>query len=405
MLPMRYRFASCTLDTAAHALTRDGRPVPVEPLVFDLLLLLLRHPGELVTRDRMIEEVWHGRIVSDAAVTACVAAARKAVGDDGKTQSVIRTVARRGLQLVAAVETDATADAAPATAPATAPTPAPAVQRIRYTRSDTGHSLAYAVTGEGPPVVRVAALGCDLEVEWSVPAVRALFDLVARRHRLLRLNFVGSGRSDRSMVRTDFDMMADDLRAAADAAGFDRFALYSESGGAHVALRFAARHPDRVSRLAILGGYVHGRALRRGTDASEDALRRMIAEGWEEADLTYGTAFMLAYFPEGPLDSVRDLARMMQAGTSLEAELAIRDAVNAVDNTDILSRVACPTLVVHARGDAVHPLTEAQKLAAGIPDAELVVMETANHLPLPGTASWDSFVDTFLPFLGRPDTV
>ncbi|WP_319546406.1 transcriptional regulator [Ruegeria conchae] len=95
---MRYVFADCVLDTDAHNLLRHGSPVAVEPQVFDLLHLLIRNAGQLVSRDEIIDVVWDGRIVSDSAISARIAAMRKAVGDDGRSQTIIQTVARRGLK-------------------------------------------------------------------------------------------------------------------------------------------------------------------------------------------------------------------------------------------------------------------------------------------------------------------
>ena len=101
---MRYAFSDCILDTDDQTLTRKGVSVPVEPQVFELLHLLIGQAGKLVSRDQIIDAVWNGRIVSDSAVSARIAAARKAVGDDGKAQKVIQTVSRRGLRFVASLE-------------------------------------------------------------------------------------------------------------------------------------------------------------------------------------------------------------------------------------------------------------------------------------------------------------
>jgi TolB-like protein/tetratricopeptide (TPR) repeat protein len=97
---MRYAFATCELDTVSHELRRGGETVRVEPQVFDLLTLLVQHPGRLVTRDELIADVWGGRIVSESTISARINAARKAVGDDGERQAVIATVPRRGIKLV-----------------------------------------------------------------------------------------------------------------------------------------------------------------------------------------------------------------------------------------------------------------------------------------------------------------
>ncbi len=387
---MIYRFADNELDTAHLTLSRTGQPVAVEPQVFDLIRLLVENPDRVVTRDEMIQAVWQGRIVSESAISARIAAARKALGDDGKAQRVIRTVARRGLQMAAPVETRA------APAPAQADM---AQQRIRYTQSDRGGSLAYAVSGRGPPLPVIGTGAADIEAEWQVPVLRGLYSAIHPQRTVVRHNQMGFGLSDRSAIAASFDEGADDLRAVADAAGVDRFALMGLSGGSLTAIHCAAKYPGRVTRLVIAGGYAEGR-MRRSADPAPDALKSMIAAGWRDADSGFSTGFMATYFPETPIEILHDIARLMQNSVSVESFLAERDIINAASVVDILPRVACPTLIVHGRGDAVHPLAQAQKLAAGIPDAELVVLETANHFPLPGHPTWDTYLTALLDFLG-----
>ncbi len=101
---MRYTFSDCILDTNSYSFSRDGEVVSIEPQVFDLLRLLVENAGKLVTKDQLIETVWGGRIVSEATVSARINAARNAVGDNGKDQAIIRTVARRGIELIVPVD-------------------------------------------------------------------------------------------------------------------------------------------------------------------------------------------------------------------------------------------------------------------------------------------------------------
>ncbi len=388
---MEHHFADCTLDDARLTLTRGGTAVAVEPKVFDLIHLLVRNAGDLVTRDRMVEEVWGGRIVSESAMSACIAAARKAVGDSGKAQAVIRTVARRGLMLVAEVSAEVITPAAVA-----APTIRTAAQRIRYCRSEDGSAIAYAVSGEGPPVLRFGPLSLhDLELEWAYGLHRSWISSMALHTCYLRFDSVGSGQSERVLRDVDFEVEARDAAAVADAAGFDRFAAVSYSGGCIQALTFAARYPER---LAIVGGYVEGRS-RRSADASPDALKSMIADGWARPESAFASAFAMAYFPEGPEEERREVQRMTQAASPPQVMMRNRNAVNDATVAHLLSQVRCPVLILHARDDAVHPLSQAQKLAAGIPGAELVVLETANHVPLPGSPCWESYNRTLAEFL------
>ncbi len=97
---MIYLVGAIAIDTDAYEVRRDGSPVAVEPQVFDLLVLLVQNPDRIVTRDEIIERVWKGRIVSDTAISSRIKAARRAIGDDGKAQGLIRTIHRRGLRFV-----------------------------------------------------------------------------------------------------------------------------------------------------------------------------------------------------------------------------------------------------------------------------------------------------------------
>lgn len=100
---MQFHFASHVLDADLRELSRDGVPVAVEPQVFDLLILLVENRERIVTKDDLIEKVWDGRIVSESTLTSRMNAARKAVGDSGRTQGMIRTIARKGFRFVGEV--------------------------------------------------------------------------------------------------------------------------------------------------------------------------------------------------------------------------------------------------------------------------------------------------------------
>ncbi|MCP1335561.1 winged helix-turn-helix domain-containing protein [Futiania mangrovi] len=116
---MIHAFEDITLDTALFELRRAGDVVPVEPQVFELLALLVRERGRVVTRDEILDVVWNGRIVSDAALSSRIKAARRAIGDDGERQRLIRTVRGRGFRFLGDVRVAAlpAAVAAPALPP------------------------------------------------------------------------------------------------------------------------------------------------------------------------------------------------------------------------------------------------------------------------------------------------
>ena len=107
-----YRFAGFELDLARVELRAEGRVRPLEPQVFALLALLVESRDRLVSRDEIIEKVWDGRVVTDAAVASRIKSLRQAIGDDGKRQDVIRTLHGQGFRFVAPVR--AVQDPAPA---------------------------------------------------------------------------------------------------------------------------------------------------------------------------------------------------------------------------------------------------------------------------------------------------
>ena len=127
---MQFQFTDHQLDTDRRELRRGGEIVAVEPQVFDLLVHLVQHRDHVVTKDDLFENIWQGRIVSESTLTSRINAARKAVGDSGHAQSVIRTIARKGFRFVGEVRMPAAAappasngarEVSPPTVPAAAP--------------------------------------------------------------------------------------------------------------------------------------------------------------------------------------------------------------------------------------------------------------------------------------------
>ena len=101
-----YQFEDYSLDVDRQELRRGTKLVDVEPQVLDLLQYVIRHRERVVSKDDLIEHVWHGRIVSDSALTSRITAARQAIGDSGNHQRLIRTIARKGIRFVGEVRDD-----------------------------------------------------------------------------------------------------------------------------------------------------------------------------------------------------------------------------------------------------------------------------------------------------------
>src|ERR1700750_2924412 len=111
---MQYRFAEFEIDLSQQELRRLGEPVHIEPQVFDLLVYLVRNRDRIVSKDELIETIWHGRVISDAALSSRISAARRALGDNGNDQTLIRTLHKRGFRFVGEVDEGAAPAAVPA---------------------------------------------------------------------------------------------------------------------------------------------------------------------------------------------------------------------------------------------------------------------------------------------------
>lgn len=368
-----------------HTLEVDGAPVHVEPQVFDLLLLLVTHADRLVCHEQLMSEVWGGRIVSDATVSARISAARAAIGDDGRRQDWIRTVPRRGFRFVGAVER-----IGPEPSDSPAP-PAVVRQRIGMCRSRDGTRIAYAHSGSGPPLIRAGHWLTHLEHDWTSPIWRPILDEMGRSFTLWRYDQRGNGLSAHDVEDLSLEAAVADLSAVVRAAGLDRFVLYGISQGCPVAVRYAVQNPDKVSRLILHGGYERGRRLRDtpGETAMSEAIVTMIREGWGRSGSAFLCMFAAMYIPGGSSEQIASLAELQRLCTPVENAWRLRQASDGFSVRGELQKVRVPTLVIHARDDAVHPLSEGLALAEGIPGAQFVMLESGNHVILPQEPAWD----------------
>src|SRR6476620_12468866 len=101
---MRYRFSGFEIDLCQHEVRREGRSVHTEPQVFDLIVHLVRNRDRIVSKDELIETIWNGRIISEAALSSRINGARRALGDNGSDQAMIRTLHKRGFRFVGHVQ-------------------------------------------------------------------------------------------------------------------------------------------------------------------------------------------------------------------------------------------------------------------------------------------------------------
>jgi pimeloyl-ACP methyl ester carboxylesterase len=136
-------------------------------------------------------------------------------------------------------------------------------QDIRFCSAPDGVRIAYASVGQGPPLVKTANWLNHLEYDWRSPIWAPLFLELSKSRRLLRYDERGNGLSDWSTDDLSFEKMVMDLESVVDTAGLDSFDLFGVSQGCAVSIAYAVRHPNRVQKLLLYGGYARGWAWER----------------------------------------------------------------------------------------------------------------------------------------------
>jgi pimeloyl-ACP methyl ester carboxylesterase len=276
-----------------------------------------------------------------------------------------------------------------------------ATTQIRFTTAADGARLAYAMHGSGPPLVRVATWLTHLESDWDSPIWSHWLRRLGETHTVLRYDERGCGLSDSGVGELSVDTWVADLEAVVDAAGLEQFDLLGVSQGAAIAVAYAARHPQRVARLVLYGGYARGRRL-RGQRDQEDALVAGIRAGWDTHDPAFRHVFSMLFLPNGSPVQMAWYDELLRGSTSVESAVALFKARGAVDVVDSAPAVAAPTLVIHARGDRVVPVGEGRLLATLIPGSRLVLLDSENHILLADEPAWDHFLSALRGFLDVP---
>jgi DNA-binding winged helix-turn-helix (wHTH) protein/pimeloyl-ACP methyl ester carboxylesterase len=384
-------FGTHTLDPQRCVLLRGNEPIVLRPKAFDVLRYLVEHPGRLVGKDELIEAVWPGVSVTDDSLVQCVRDVRRALGD--QSHWIVRTVSRRGYLFAAEV--------AEVTRQASTPSIEARGQEITFCRTADGVNIAIGRVGLGMPLVRTATWFNHLDHEWQNPLRAPLLNFLADRYRLIRYDCRGTGLSDRDIADISFEGLLHDLEAVVDGLGLDRYALIGTSQGAALAVVHAVRYAHRVSRLVLHGGSVRGRKRRDSPTEREmaDALLSLMRQGWGDEHSVFMRMFSSRYMPNGSVEQIKWLARLQEMATSRETAVRMRMAWDEVDITDFLPKVSVPTLVLHCVHDNAVPFDEGRRLAASIPNARFVALESENHLPIPGEPAWPTFLAEIEAFL------
>lgn len=277
-------------------------------------------------------------------------------------------------------------------------------QAIRYLRTKDGVQLAWTTLGSGPPLIKAANWLTHLQHDLESPVWKHWIRFLARHFRFTRYDERGCGMTqwevpDVSLARWVDDL--DDVIEIAEPTG--KVALLGISQGAANCIGYAVRHPERVSHLILYGGYATGWKHRGDPEGLRryEAIVELARLEWGSDNAAFRQIFTSRFVPGASPEQLDWFNDLCKRTTKPAIAAHLMSARSEVDVRDLLERVRVPTLVVHAVGDEVTPIKSSRELAAGIPGAEFVLLDSRNHVLLEHEPAWTRFKDVVLEFTGR----
>ena len=275
-------------------------------------------------------------------------------------------------------------------------------QQIRFCRSSDGVQIAYSRMGNGPPLVKTGNWMTHLEKDLESPIWRHLWRDLARDHTLIRYDARGNGLSDWEAEEISFEAFVRDLEAVVDAAGLERFDLLGISQGCAVSIAYVARHPERVNRLVLYGGYAVGWAKRPQSAKDREqaaAMLTLMRLGWGQQNPAFRQMFTSQFAPDATKEQADWFNDLQRVSCSPENAVRNLEASGDADVTDLLGQVNIPTLVMHAREEVRVPFESGRRMASAITGARFVALRSRNHLILEDEPAYPHFREEIRSFL------
>jgi pimeloyl-ACP methyl ester carboxylesterase len=203
-----------------------------------------------------------------------------------------------------------------------------------------------------------------------------------------------------------FNRLVEDLETVVNHAGLERFILIGLSQGGAVAIAYASRHPERLTHLILYGAFARGLLHRENPEKQRQTLelsRALVREGWGSDQDSHREFFTSQFIPDGTREHHRWLNEVQRIAAAPEVAERILCLNADTDVVNLLPKVRVPTLVMHTRGDLRVPFRQGQEVAAGIPGAKFVPLESRNHIILADEPANRQLFDAISSFLGdRP---
>jgi class 3 adenylate cyclase len=262
--------------------------------------------------------------------------------------------------------------------------------QIRFCTSADGVRIGYATMGEGPPLVVVSPWAGNLQRDWKHPDGHAFLERLSRRRRFVSFDRRGVGASRGQVDDLSLEAQVADVAAVVAHLQLERFDLWGIVDGAAVSVAYAARHPERISRLVLWTAYPCGVEIVRPGAAR--GLVELILGNWSLAR----RAIADVTFPSGPTELQRWFSDSLRDHVSPDVTVKCVEFLATVDVRAYLPQVIAPTLVLHRRGARDAPLAAGRAAAALIPDARFVALEGDIDHPFLGDIS---YVETLTQFV------
>lgn len=278
-------------------------------------------------------------------------------------------------------------------------------QEIRFCTAADGTRIAYSTVGEGPPILKTANWLNHLEYDWESPVWRHVMRFLTKDRTLVRYDERGNGLSDWDLQEANLESYVTDMESVVAGAGLDRFPMLAISQGCAVAIAYTIRHPEKVSRLVLHGGYAKGWYHRSSPAELEtrEAMMTLVRQGWGDESPAFRQVFTSLFFPDATPEQERSFNELQRRSTSPENAVQLLRSFSVFDVSDLLSQVKVPVLVTHCRGDLRVPFDSGRELAAGIPNARFVSLESRNHLMFENEPAWVRFTEEVSNFLAEGD--
>ncbi len=399
-----YQFGEFEVDASQRLLRSRGHsePIRLTSRAFDTLLYLIEHRGELIDKAALMKAIWPNVIVEENNLSQNISTLRRVLGESASQHRFIVTVPGRGYRFVADVGvvqlTHPGSDRAAAAESALGvrhSQPRPAVQ---FCKTSDGVRLAYAITGEGPPLVRAGHWLSHVEHDWESPVYKHLLWDLSAQYLLVRYDHRGNGLSDWDVGDICLESLLRDLETVVDAVRVERFALLAMSAGSPVAIAYAAKHPERLTHLVLYGSF------HRPSHSDEElhALATLMKEHWGRSNPAFRQVFTTAALPNSTLEEQEWFNEQQRITASPDNAVRILQAIHYMDVSEVIGQIRVPTLVIHVRGDAAVPVEAGRSVAASIPGARFVLIEGQNHMLLERDPVSARFKQELFAFLGGP---